>query len=140
MNLDDVDDSTKFWIGKFVMVFHFCLVVWIFSLALISFETQWLLISILLNTTVLTVWYIFGTCPLNKLENYLSSNTQTDHNGLPKNNFIYILAPIFGDRGEEIIYHIFSLIPLFGVYVACYKLLNNEYNQQANFNSASVIE
>jgi hypothetical protein len=140
MNLDDVDDSTKFWIGKFVMVFHFCLVVWIFSLALISFETQWLLISIVLNTTVLTMWYIFGTCPLNKLENYLSSNTQTDHNGLPKNNFIYILAPIFGDHGEEIIYHIFSLIPLFGVYVACYKLLNNKYNPQANFDSASLTE
>jgi hypothetical protein len=77
-----------------------------------------------LNTTLLTVWYISGTCPLNKLENYLSSNTHTDHNGLPKNNFIYILAPIFGDHGEEIIYYIFSLIPLFGVYVACYKLLN----------------
>ena len=140
MNLDDVDDSTKFWIGKFVMVFHFCLVVWIFSLALISFETQWLLISILLNTTVLTMWYIFGTCPLNKLENYLSSNTHTDHNGLPKNNFIYILAPIFGDHGEEIIYYIFSLIPLFGVYVACYKLLNTEYNPQVNFDSASLTE
>jgi hypothetical protein len=118
----NLDNSTKWWLAKIVMIFHFCLVVWIFALPWISFEFKWLLVSIWLNTWLLTIWYISGTCPLNKLENYLLSKTHTDQNGLPKNNFIYALAPIFG---EQTMYYLFSVIPLFGVTLACYKLYKN---------------
>jgi hypothetical protein len=122
----NMDKSIKWWLAKFIMIFHFCLVVWIFALPWISFELQWLLISILSNVALLTIWYISGTCPLNKLENYLLSNKHKDHNGLPKNNFIYVLAPIFGRHGEQIIYYLFSTIPLIGVTVACYRLFSYE--------------
>jgi len=118
----NLDKSTKWWLAKCIMVFHFCLVVWIFALPWISFDLQWLLVSIWLNTALLTAWCISGTCPLNQLENYLLSNKHTDQNGLPKNNFIYILAPIFGDYGEKIMYYLFSVIPIIGVTLACYKL------------------
>ena len=111
------------WVlAKIVMSVHFVLVVWIFLLPWISYSRRWLLLSIVLNVVLLTIWYLFGTCPLNYIENYLLGNKKTDQNGQAKNNFIYVLSPLFGKYGDKVMYYLFSIVPLTNVIVACCKL------------------
>lgn len=117
------DKSAKWVLAKLVMVFHFVFVSGIFGLPFFASGHIWLLVSILLNVVLLTLWYMVGTCPLNFVENYLLEKTHTDQNGQPKNNFIYALSSMLGEHGDKILYHGFSVFPLVCVSVACYKLL-----------------
>jgi hypothetical protein len=121
----DADDFTKTlkWVAaKMVMIVHFVGVFLIFVCPWILYSPSWLLLTIFLNTALLTSWYMVGTCPLNYLENYLLDKKDVDQNGQPKNNFIYAISYLLGEHGDKIMYHGFSILPLACVSIACYKI------------------
>ena len=66
-NIDDFTKTLKWVAAKMVMIMHFVGVFLIFVCPWILYSPGWLLLTIFLNTALLTSWYMVGTYSDNRI-------------------------------------------------------------------------
>ena len=111
--------SQKYILEKLIKIVH---VVMIFIVLIGPFITKnitYLSLIIIYNIIVATLWYVFGHCCCNTIENKLNTESNNSNN----NSFIVdFIKNILNDHNGEIAEYITTFIPLISVIVCLYRI------------------
>jgi hypothetical protein len=114
----------KQWLGFFIQLVHWALVFVLNVPVFFTHNTNLLLLIIYLNAVVLTCWYLFGTCVLTSIENFLTQKQiQTYQNGLEVSEVATLLVRLLPVDLSKI-YYITSCFPLLVITIGIWKLWN----------------
>jgi hypothetical protein len=128
-NRNYFDYSTKKFIFKILQrVLGYCIIIIHLLFTLFMILTPYitnnvyiLLAIIIINVFILTQWFLYGTCFLNKIENgVLEIDNSTYENGTDRSSLLYFFEKCFGERNA---YIIVSLIPVITSTYAAYKII-----------------
>jgi hypothetical protein len=96
--------------GYLVMILHILFSIFVIFAPFITNNIHILLLVIIVKSFILTQWFFFGSCFLNKIENDLLSRTDTVYeDGKEKSFFVHYFAKYFDESNT---YTFFSLLPL----------------------------
>jgi hypothetical protein len=114
--------------GYLIVILHFLFNIFMIFIPYITNNIHILLLVIIINSFILTQWFLFGSCVLNKIENDLLSRIDTVYeDGKEKSSFVYYFSKYFGERNA---YVFFSLIPLINSAYAGLKIMNILYKKK----------
>jgi hypothetical protein len=111
--------SVKKGLGTFVKIFHLILTLGVWYVVLFSNNPLYLSLTIMFNVLIILQWFLFGSCTLNFVENYLNGDEKKDDNGREKSYFVESLGAYIG---EKTVYYSLTFVPVFLIGVSLYKL------------------
>lgn len=107
--------SIRSWSYMVLMAIHW-LIVLIQAIPFISNEVPILLFSILFNALIVYLWYVYGTCILVPLEEYLNPEPERSYSDITK-SVSKILRVDVKTAGK-----ILTIMPIINITVACIKI------------------
>jgi hypothetical protein len=114
----------KQWLGFFIQLVHWALVFVLNVPVFFTHNANLLLLIIYLNAVVLTCWYLFGTCVLTSIENFLTQKQIHKYqNGLEVSEVATLLVRLLPIDLSKI-YYITSCFPLLVITIGIWKLWN----------------
>lgn len=116
-----LSSTQKYILEKIIKIIHIVMIFIVVVGPFITKNITYLSLIILYNITIVTLWYVFGHCCCNTIENKL--NVKSGNNSNKDKSFIIeFMKKILNDSNSHLTEDITSFIPLLSVLVCLYKI------------------
>ena len=123
-----MDENTKQWIGRVIQGIHLVYCILVIVLPHVVTDLFWLCILVVNNALILLLWYLWGGCFVNDIENWFLGKGKYGVEGLDgsvsdeKSFMIQWLIQLFGDKTGEYLTVLCSCIPAINTAVCMWKI------------------
>ena len=117
-----LNPSTKFILGLILKTIHLLVAFLAAFGPFITNNVRFLSLLILYYITVVTVWYVFGYCCCNTLEEILDGSTKNNNKNSKKSFISDMFENMIGKTNSNIIQVIIILTPFFNTVFCLYKI------------------